>query len=130
MRFSYLLAFFCLLAFGCQKKNEDYFLRKGEVIQQEIVEQLMDVQTLQDLLPKEEALTQLFLELSSLAIRADQWRRQHKCKKDPSSDEIPSEQLLEQEFRRVLAIPGAESLLERCQKQALDKLDVYLGACR
>lgn len=127
MRYLYLI-FFGLLVCGCQKKNEEYFLRKGEAIQQEIAEQLNGVKTLQDLLPKEEALTQLFLELSSLAIRADQWKKKHKIKANDL--EKPSQTTLEQEFRRVLVIPGAEAFLEKCQKQALDGLDVYLGNLR
>jgi hypothetical protein len=127
MRYCYLLAACSLVLFGCRAKNEEYYLLKGESIQQEIVAELSSAQTLQDLLPKEETLTQLFLELSSLAIRADQWKKKHKTREKALGSE-ESRTGLEQEFRRVLAVPGAEAFLEKCQKQALDRLDIYLGS--
>ena len=89
---------------------------------------LQGAETLQDLLLREENLTQLFLELSSLAIRADQWKKKHKSKNDVFKSDRASQTLLEEEFRRVLTIPGAEAFLEKCQKQALDRLDIYLGS--
>lgn len=116
----------CFLLSGCREKSEEHFLLKSERIQKELIITLQKVTTLQDLLQHEENLTQLFLELSTVAIRADQWRKKHKKAGDPVLyKQSVSQNDLEQEFRRVLAIPGAEAFFEKCQKPAITRLDIY-----
>ena len=118
----------CVLLFGCRERNEQYFLSRGEGVQREIAEALSDAFTLRDLLQREEHLTQLFLELSSLAIQADRWKKTYRGKKETSPVEgSETHAFLEKEFRRVLTIPGAKAFLEKCQKPALDALDIYLA---
>ena len=116
----------CFLLCGCREKTEEHFLLKSERIQNELVSVLQKINTLQDLLQHEENLTQLFLELSTLAIRTDQWRKKHKSTGEAARYKQRSSQNdLEQEFRRVLTIPGAEAFFEKCQKPAINRLDIY-----
>ena len=130
MRWRFEVLFLCcsLFCIGCREKSEGYFLKRGVEVQQELVTELMKVQSLQDLLSHEESLSSLFDELSFVAIQADRWKKKHKRKAD-AYVESDTAICLEQEFRRVLAIPGAEAFLEKCQKKAVERLDIYISSC-
>lgn len=115
------------LLLGCREKSQEFFLDKSLDIQRELAQEFSSVQTLQDLLAREEIFTHLFTDLSSTAIQADRWKKNHPTRKKaflPSESDVAI--ALEQEFRRVLSIPGAEACIEKFQKKAVDRLDLYL----
>ena len=113
---SVFLFLFCVSA--CVKKDRAYFLQKGEELKAQLYEELHEVQELADLVTKQDRLKVLFDDTAELAIVAHRFVGFSERSEDV--DELS--QLLADEIHRVLMIPGARNIFEKCQEAALEKL--------
>ena len=116
---------FIVLLFGCSRRDESYFLESGERIKKEISLELEAIKTLSDLFARHETLAEYFNELADLAIEARTFQIQTKKERPLSAFEQASSERLSRELQRVLAIAGAQAVIEKCQARAVEKIDSF-----
>ena len=114
----WILFFFCLLSSCCQK-DHSYFCRQGELLAQQLIGEFHDIQTLSDLLARQERLEYVYYELALLAVQA----KQAGCEFDENESRSRIDDLLFEELERILTIPGAEVVLEQCQMRGATILE-------
>jgi len=78
-----------------------------------------DVQTLSDLLARQERLEHVYYELAFLAVQA----KQAACEFDENESRTRIDDLLFEELERILSIPGAEVVLEQCQMRSISIME-------
>ncbi len=118
-----ILCSFCLPS--CARKDESYYVQKGEEIKQQLVVELEGTHSIQDLFARQESLSVLFDELARLAIEARTYQLKSKKTWGVSQEGSASSQTLAHEIQRVLEIPGARSFLEKCQTKGFEKIDAF-----
>ena len=123
-------AFLCVFcALGCAKRDESFFLRRGNEIQSQLIGELEGVQTLHDLFRRQEALSSLFDELAKVAIEARHYQiRTHRSWEVPP-DSAEQSRELQRHLERVLQIPGARAFLEKCQSRGFERIDAFERTC-
>jgi hypothetical protein len=110
---------------SCTTRDETYYLRRGEGIKHQLIVELEGAHGLHDLFARQDSLTFLFDELSKVAIEARVFQlKSGKTWRIPS-ESLQSSQLLSQEMRRILDIPGARAFLEKCQAKGFERIDVF-----
>jgi hypothetical protein len=110
---------------SCSKKEESYYVNRGEEVKKELIEELGSCQTLQEILAKQERLSFLFDELSLLIIEARTFQTKSHKTWQPTIQSCQSSERLEEELRRLLAIHGARGAIEKCQVKGLERLDAF-----
>lgn len=118
------MSFICLSS--CTAKDQGYFLRRGEEVKLQLIAELKEANTLQDLFERQESLTALFDELARLAIEAHRYQAASKTTWGIPDSASVSSHTLALEMRRILAIPGSRALLEKCQSRAIERMDMRL----
>jgi hypothetical protein len=115
----------CLILSSCSSKSEEYFLRRGNELALQLIEELGDVFDIDDLIDKQPHLRRIFNEQADLIIEARKWQINHKevWSLDQKSSLLSQE--LEMEIKRVYAIPVARELLEEYQSSALERIDAF-----
>ena len=122
-----LISVACMCCVSCVKKDESYYLRRGEEIKLQLIVELHEAASLQDLFERQESLTILFDELARVGLEAYRYQLAAKTVPEMPSEALASSQQLLHEMRRLLAIPGARAFLEKCQSRGLERLDKGLS---
>jgi hypothetical protein len=120
---STLLLMACSCCGGGDKRS--YFLAKGEQCTEQLISELSEVQTLQDLFEKQEELTILFDRIAQLSIEARVYQLKTKSTWGATDEAEVRNQELKKQLLRVLKIPGTRAFLEKCQASAFEKLYVF-----
>jgi hypothetical protein len=118
-----LLCIFCML--GCAKRDQSFYLRRGNEIQSQLIGEFEGVHTLHDLFSKQEALSLLFDELAKVAIEARRYQLRTHTSWEVPPDSAEKSQELELQIERVLQIPGARAFLEKCQSRGFERIDAF-----
>lgn len=121
-----ICVFLCLFfALGCARRDEAFYIRRGNEIQSQLIGELEGVHTLHDLFGKQEALSSLFDELARVAIEARRYQIRTHTSWEVPPDSSTKSQELEQQMERVLQIPGARAFLEKCQSRGFERIDAF-----
>ena len=120
----FIVSFF----FGCcstQEGKKEYFLVEGEVYKQQLIEQLVEIHSLQDLLISKKKCSLLFDSIAALAIEARRYQIKHHVSWEVPEESEHTSSLLCAQMKRVLQIPGALACLEGCQAKAFEKIYAF-----
>lgn len=123
--FAFLILFFSLCASSCATKDGTYYVARGEKIKHQLIAEFRGVNTLHDLFARQESFTLLFDELSKVSIEARTFQLKTKKTWEVPPEASQSSQLLAEELRRVLKIPGARAFLEKCQSKGFERIDAF-----
>lgn len=123
-----LLSFMiCLFLSGCGSKTALEFHEEGNGITRSIVRELKAVQTRKELVQACPKLKKLFNDLVTVIISAQEFQLKHPEYTDEELDKTErgiSEEL-RVELNRIYKIDGARELIEKCQEEALFRLDAF-----
>jgi hypothetical protein len=122
LRRCFLCVGILLFISSCGQRDESSFQRQGEELKKELIDELSSFNSLKDVFEKQEKLSNLFLEIAQLSQDAEHFHKNYKKPWPESKESLDSSQRLENAMRRVLAIPGARGILEKCQMKALEIL--------
>lgn len=125
MLLAFVLMSLALYVSSCTMKDETYYVRRGEEIKHQLIVELKGSRNLHELFARQDSLTLLFDELSKMAIEARVFQIKYKKTWEVSIKSLQSSQLLAQELKRVLDIPGAEAFLEKCQVKGFERIDAF-----
>jgi hypothetical protein len=124
MRYFPVLA---LLLCGCSPNTSEEFEREGEARCRSLASVLARIESREQLVHAEPELKKHFESLIDLMIEARQFQQKHPD--DLSSDgacrENVTNQLLEEQLRRIYCLEGGRELVERAQHEPLVRLDAY-----
>ena len=98
-------------------------MQRAEELKDQLCQELEQVHELNDVFDRQERLRVLFDQLARLAIEASRGEKTGGATISPSASR--SSRKLAREFVRVLQIPGAQAVLERCQVEGLERIDAY-----
>jgi hypothetical protein len=102
--------------------KQSYFLAKGEACKEQLISELKDVESLQDLFEKQEELTLLFDRIAQIGIEARIYQIKTKTIWGVPEEAEATNHALRSQLLRVLKIPGARAFLEKCQTSAFEKI--------
>lgn len=122
----YVLCFFLLLSLiSCGSHTLQDFREEGERITQEIIDELQQIYSREDLISSEASLELLFNKLASVMIRARECKDKYPSEETLSFSEKNRQQSerLRNELNRIYLFDGAREIIERCQEDGLNRLD-------
>jgi hypothetical protein len=117
---------FLLLMTACQKGN---FHREGEKISTKLAQELEEVQTLQQLLSREQKIQTKMNTLIDLMIQAKKYEKKH-GKPLPQKGNHKASDSLKTQLERIYAIDGCQEVFEKWQKEGLSRLDACVNSSR
>ncbi len=110
---------------GCSPHSSLEFRKEGEEVCQELMEELKEIETLEQLLVSEGHLKKKFEALVALMIDASRFQDKHLESEESPSEELAVSFALKEELQRVYLIEGGREVIERAEQEALVKLDAY-----
>lgn len=111
-----------LLFSACSSSSIEELKDETNALVLEMIDEMKTIKTKEDLLAKEKPLTEQFLKLADLMIRASALKQEEKDEKT-----IPSNDKLKKEIERLYTIDGGTLILESYQSEALKKLEKAEG---
>jgi len=121
-----VIAVVSMICIGCGGGDKrSYFLSNGERCTEQLISDLSEVQSLQDLFEKQEELTVLFDRIAQLSIEARRYQIKTKTSWSTTEQVERKNQEMKMQLLRVLKIPGARAFLEKCQAPAFEKLYAF-----
>jgi len=121
----WFICLFLLLTLSCSNKNEVYFQKMGEEVKAELFQELSSVENFQDLLIKQDRLISIFQELATIQIELNEYQSKNQKVWVCNENSLLTSDGLEEQFRRIITIPGAYAFIEKCQAGSLAKLMSY-----
>ena len=123
--FLYLLLLIFLTA--CGPSSLEDFQEEGGAVSRSLINELSHIHTRNELQAASPKLKRLFNDLVDVMIAANVYAERHH---DAESAVISSKQhalseKLRTELARIYAIKGGRELIEKCQEEALNRLDAY-----
>lgn len=122
-----LPALLLLLLTACGARSMVEFREEGEAVIRALVKELQPIQTRHELLRAAPRIKKLFNELTTIIIQAEEFQHKH-----PDSmgaefyrDEYAAGEQLRLELIRIYAIAGCREVIEKCQEEALVRLDTF-----
>lgn len=122
-----IYSFLVFIASACSPNSLDDFREQGESVSRSLTNELRKIHSREDLLKAAPKLKRLFNELVNIMIAAQEFRLHHPALELTESKkemENLSDQLRE-ELNRVYSIDSAREVIEKCQEEALLKLDAF-----
>lgn len=115
-----------LLLPGCNKRSLDDFRLEGEEVVHSLTQELRKIRTRDQLLKSTGKLQRLFNELTDIMIAAHGFnQKQIKSEKSPMPFNSELNNRLRSELNRIYKIEGGRQIIEKCQEQALHRLDAF-----
>lgn len=114
--------FLCSLI-SCSPASPDEFANESERIQKELVRQLRDVETLDDIAKRGPKIRSLSFELVELMKKADVYYK--KTHQEIVPRDLPITEVLRSEMKRIYQLDGGREMIEKYQREALFLLDEY-----
>lgn len=127
---SYLFLIIFLSSFllcSCGTRSLEDFREEGEAITLALIQELSVIHTRDQLVRSSPKLKGLFADLVDVIIDAQKYRERHPSLEVPElspHNHLVSNQL-RSEMNRIYRLPGARPLLEKCQEEALLRLDAF-----
>lgn len=122
----YICLFFFIFCTACGTRSIEDFRAEGESLSRALTQELNQINTREELIAANPRLTQLFNELVNTIISAHEYRVKYPNELLQISFEgHNSNNQLRGELNRIYQIEGAREVIEKCQEEALNKLDVY-----
>jgi len=122
-----LLCFILALLTGCGPRSLQDFADEGENVTLQLIQELEPLQSREELLTAAPRIKQLFEQLVTLIISAKEFREKH-----PKAESIAlserNHELSEQlrfELNRIYKIDEGREIIEKCQNEALNRLDAF-----
>lgn len=125
MRIGMILILGCLTA--CGPRSLEDFREEGEGVTRSLVKELSVIRTRSELLKAVPRLQKLFNNLIDVMIAAREFQEKS-SKFDPIEWTYHNHELSDQlriELNRVYALEGTREIIEKCQEQALHRLDAF-----
>jgi hypothetical protein len=126
-RSSMFFSLVLLLLTGCGPKSLEDFREEGEGLTRSLIEELQSIHARDDLVDAAPRLQKLFNELVDVMIASREFKEKH-----PHLDALPlskkDHELSDQlrgELNRILHLEGGREVIEKCQEQALERLDAF-----
>jgi len=116
-----------LISTGCSPRSLQDYKEEGEGVVHTLVEDLKAIRTRDELLSVSGRLRRHFDRLAEIMITAEEYRREH-THTDTDECYVPNRELsdqLREELNRLYRIQGGRQIIEKCQEQALHRLDAY-----
>ena len=116
---------FLSLTFSCSSKTLEDYREEGQSITQSLIKEFRKIQTREQLVASTTRLKKHFDKLVDLIIRA-------RDSNDESLDLTKKDHLLSDQLRtemfRIYQIEGGRAIVEKCQEEALHRLDAFENA--
>lgn len=126
MKILFQLAIFLVL-FSCGSRSAEDYREEGQKVIQKLVDELSKIESKADLLHSSGTLKSLFMKLTDIMIAA---RDHHE--NDSYAEPLPfsaKDKELSERFRtelnRIYEMDGCKEVIEKCQEEALNKLDAF-----
>lgn len=122
-----LVIFITLLAAACSPSSLDDFKKEGEAVSKSLVVILQKIETREDLTNASPKLKKKFEELVDLMIAARKYQILHPEEESFNilEYELPSNEDLITELKRIYSIEGGREIIEDTQREALLRLDAF-----
>jgi hypothetical protein len=116
---------FCQVIISCGPSSLDDFREEGEGISRKLTKELALIHTRHELLASQIHLTALFNELVDVIIAAQEFRYTHPDSEPLAYHDIVLSEQLRNELNRIYGLEEGRKIIERCQEDALDRLNTY-----
>lgn len=128
MRYSLFVCLFsCLLLTSCGSNSLEDFREEGEGITRSLIEELKEIRTREDLMQAIPRLEHLFDNLVDTIIAAEDYKEKN-SRADSLELTKENHELSDQlriELNRIYSLEGGRQVIEKCQEQALHRLDAF-----
>jgi len=112
---------------SCGSRSLEDYREEAEEVTHSLIIQLDQIHTRDQLLARSAKLKRLFNDLVSVIIASQEYRQKQFARGVPPLSEnnhLLSDQLYE-ELNRIYAIDGCRAIIEKCQEEALNRLDAF-----
>jgi hypothetical protein len=116
---------FCQIIMSCGHNSLEDFREEGEGISRQLTKELSSIHSRQDLLASQTRLSALFNKLVDVIIAAQEFRYAHPDAEPLTHHDIALSEQLRSELNRIYAIEEGRKIIEKCQEDALDRLNTY-----
>lgn len=124
---SLFLSLLLFLITACSSHSLEDFREEGEAISLQITRDLKQIHSREELLASAGKLTRLFDKLVDTIIAAHEYQAKHP--EAELADLSPNQRIVSEQLRielnRIYRIEGTRPIMERCQENALHRLDAY-----
>lgn len=124
-KYLFIISLFFVSACSSRNNDESHFLEEGALLKKQLTEELLQINTVEDLLSRKKKLILLFTEIAYLQKEALTFQSTQNMHWEVPYEEEQSSQILYEELKRLAVIPGAVSVLESCQMKAREILHDY-----
>ncbi len=127
IRLTYLLLLLLIFALsGCGRNSLEDFRLEGEEVAYTLIQELRKIRTRDQLRNSSGKLQRLFNDLADIMIAALEFRQKHPgLEKNllPFNNKLNNQ--LRFELNRIYKIEGGRQIIEKCEEQALHRLDAF-----
>ena len=112
--------------FSCSDQSLSYFRYEGEALTKQLIGELRQIRTRDDLVEHSLRLQELFNSLVDVIIRAQEFKDKHPEEQSDALSihkEATESDQLRIELNRVLHMEGGREVIEKAQEAALNRLD-------
>ncbi len=120
------IIFFVLMLFcSCAPNSLADFQKEGEAVCRNLIEELKEIETREDLVKAAPHLRVYFEKLVDLMIGARQYLKDSEEVVDLAEPRSEVSQALAEELRRIYQMESGRDVIEKAQKEALLRLDAF-----
>lgn len=121
---SLLISVLLVIASGCSPESYDDFQREGERWSKEMSYELDQIQTREELVEKLPRIQKLYDEFAELFVEVRGYQLEQRGDEIQQYQNNASKQL-SASLKRIYTLEGGRELMERAQKEALEKIDRF-----
>lgn len=117
----------CLLLCSCSSRSLAEFREEGEGVTRSILRELQEIQTRTELVKAAPRLTKLFNELVGVIVSAQEFKSKSgdRIEEDSNTTDRALSEQLRIELNRIYGIEGGREIIEKCEEEALFRLDAF-----
>lgn len=122
-----ICVFSLFLLTACSPSSTEDFREAGKAINKSLIKELKEVHTQDELVAKLPSIEKLFARLTDLMIAARklQVKQQSSSTSPLTKEEQLVSDILRAELNRIYLLPSGKELIEKAQRQSLDKMDHF-----
>jgi len=124
----YRLFFLCFLFLvSCSSQSFEDYRDEGRGVTRNLIKELQKIRTKDQLRASSTKLKKLFNQTADIMIAAQEHAQKYPLQEIPELTKIDHDlsDSLRSELNRIYTIEGGRNLIEKCQEEALNKLDAY-----
>ena len=126
---THLFLFLTILIFfttSCGPRSLNDFRQEGEGIAEDIVKELKQIHSTEEFPQHSIRLKKLFNKLVDVIIAAHEYKNTYSSANlDVDSSNYTASESLREQFVRIFKMEGGQEKLEKCEQEALNRLDAY-----